>query len=28
VPDGAFPMQVIVTSGGNSTTIVISERTQ
>ena len=28
VPDGAFPMQVKVTVGGNSTTIVISERAQ
>ena len=27
VPDGAFPMQVIVTTGGISTTIVISART-
>ena len=28
VPDGAFPMQVVVTVAGRSTTIVISERTQ
>ena len=28
VPDGAFPMQVVVTIGGRSTTIVISERAQ
>ena len=28
VPDGAFPMQVVVTVGGTSTTIVISERAQ
>ncbi|MDP1524570.1 MAG: hypothetical protein Q8M20_02050 [Rhodocyclaceae bacterium] len=28
VPDGAFPMQVIVTIGGTRTTIVISERTE
>ena len=28
VPDGAFPMQVVVTVGGRSTTIVISERVQ
>ena len=27
VPDGAFPIQVIVTIGGRSSTIVISERT-
>ena len=28
VPDGAFPMQVLVTMGGRSTTIVISEKAQ
>ena len=28
VPDGAFPMQVVVTVGGVRTTIVISERSQ
>jgi hypothetical protein len=28
VPDGAFPMQVVVTIGGRSTTVVISERAQ
>jgi hypothetical protein len=28
VPDGAFPMQVVVTVGGVRTTIVISERLQ
>ena len=28
VPDGAFPMQVMVTVGGNSTIIMISERAQ
>jgi len=27
-PDGAFPIQVVVTIGGRSTTIVISERVQ
>ena len=26
VPDGAFPMQVVVTVNGQSTTVVISER--
>ncbi len=28
VPDGAFPMQVVVTIGGNRSTIVISERAE
>lgn len=28
VPDGAFPMQVIVTVNGISTTIVVSERNE
>ncbi|MDZ4200894.1 MAG: hypothetical protein U1C96_01960, partial [Gallionella sp.] len=28
VPDGAFPMQVVVTIGGTRTTIVISERSE
>jgi len=28
VPDGAFPMQVIVTAGGSRSTIVISEKEQ
>ena len=28
VPDGAFPMQVVVTVGGKTSTIVISERAQ
>jgi hypothetical protein len=28
VPDGAFPLQIVVTTGGVSTTIVISEKTQ
>jgi hypothetical protein len=28
VPDGAFPIQLIVVIGGRSTTIVISERTE
>jgi Putative Ig domain len=28
VPDGAFPLQVVVTIDGSSTTIVISERAQ
>jgi hypothetical protein len=26
VPDGAFPVQVVVTVGGRQTTIVVSER--
>ena len=28
VPDGAFPMQVLVTIGGSTTTVVISERAE
>ena len=28
VPDGAFPMQIIVTAGGNRSTVVVSERAQ